>query len=107
MRDRVAVAGTIFGILGIGLVAFMPAARAADAEAGQRLVRQWCTSCHVAEGRTGTDMAPPLSAVVNERQRKEGYLRAWLADPHPPMPNLSLTKQEIDDIVAYLETLKR
>jgi hypothetical protein len=26
-------------------------------------------------------------------------------DPHPPMLNISLSRQQIDDIVAYLGTL--
>jgi mono/diheme cytochrome c family protein len=25
--------------------------------------------------------------------------------PHPPMPSISLSRQQIDDIVAYLSTL--
>jgi hypothetical protein len=25
--------------------------------------------------------------------------------PHPPMPNISLSRQQIDDIVAYLSSL--
>jgi len=25
--------------------------------------------------------------------------------PHPPMPSISLSRQQIDDIVAYLGTL--
>jgi mono/diheme cytochrome c family protein len=32
-------------------------------------------------------------------------VRAWLADPHPPMPNFNLSRQQIDDIVAYLDSL--
>jgi hypothetical protein len=34
-------------------------------------------------------------------------LRAWLADPHPPMPGLDLANQQEDDIIAYLMSLKK
>ena len=33
-------------------------------------------------------------------------IAAWLTDPHPPMPKLSLSKDEIDNLVAYIETMK-
>jgi len=31
---------------------------------------------------------------------------AWLAEPHPPMPNLNLSKDKIGHLIAYIETLK-
>ncbi len=34
-------------------------------------------------------------------------LRAWLADPHPPMPKFDLTRAETDAIIAYIKSLKR
>ncbi len=77
-----------------------------DPEAGRSLALQWCTSCHVVdlEGH-GTDAAPPLPMLVQQELRTPDQLRAWLTAPHPPMPDLALSRQEIEDIVAYLETL--
>jgi mono/diheme cytochrome c family protein len=77
-----------------------------DPEAGHDLVRSWCTACHVVdlEG-TGTDAGPPLPALLAGKQRTADEIRGWLADPHPPMPNLNLSRQEIDDILAYLQSL--
>jgi mono/diheme cytochrome c family protein len=77
-----------------------------DPEAGRDLVRSWCTACHVVdlEG-TGTDAGPPLPALLTGKQRSADEIRGWLVDPHPPMPNPNLSRQEIDDILAYLESL--
>lgn len=84
------------------------AARAADADKGRAIARQWCASCHIVEaGQPGGDAAPPFATIANDRTRSPGALRAWLANPHPPMPNLHLSRGEIDDVVAYLETLRR
>jgi len=33
-------------------------------------------------------------------------LAAFLANPHPPMPNLSLSRRDIQDLLAYIATLK-
>jgi mono/diheme cytochrome c family protein len=77
-----------------------------DPEAGRDIVRSWCTACHVVdlEG-TGTDAGPALPSLLAGQQRSADEIRGWLADPHPPMPNLNLSRQEIDDILAYLESL--
>ena len=77
-----------------------------DPEAGRDIVRSWCTACHVVdlEG-TGADAGPPLPALLAGKQRSADQIRGWLADPHPPMPNLNLSRQEIEDILAYLESL--
>ena len=77
-----------------------------DPEAGRDIVRSWCTACHVVdlEG-TGADAGPPLPALLAVKQRSADEIRGWLADPHPPMPNLNLSRQEIDHILAYLESL--
>ena len=45
--------------------------------------------------------------IAKKADRSPETLRAWLTLPHPPMPNPSLTRSEIDDIIAYLNSLKR
>ena len=82
--------------------------QAADPAAGYRLASQWCTSCHIVEpGAGGSDAARPFEAVANDPNFTEDGLRAWLADPHPPMPNFDLTRAEVDAIIAYIKSLRR
>jgi mono/diheme cytochrome c family protein len=45
--------------------------------------------------------APP--ALLGHRQRTGDELRGSLAARRPPMPDLALSRQEIEDIVAYLQ----
>lgn len=89
--------------------AFPLAAKAADADHGRVIARQWCASCHIVEpGQTAAaDSAPAFARIANDPARAPSAQRAWLSSPHPPMPNLALSRGEIDDIVAYLETLRR
>lgn len=101
MRRRAAMA---VALIGLGA---SPVAAQGDSEAGRDLAERWCTSCHVVEPEgPGTDAAPPLPALMADGGRTADDLRAWLSDPHPPMPDLALTRQEIEDIVAYLERLR-
>lgn len=73
-----------------------------------------CGSCHQDAAK-----APALAGVG--RRYPSSELRLWLRDPEllyarrgkrplnagfPPMPRMTLTPEEIDDLVAYLTTLK-
>ena len=76
-----------------------------DADVGRELARRWCTACHVVDREgTGTDAGPPLPSLLADKPSAE-EIEGWLADPHPPMPNLDLSRQEINDIMAYLQSL--
>jgi cytochrome c len=84
----------------------LPARAQGDPEQGRVLTRTWCTSCHVVDQEgLGADAGPALPALLGDGQRTADEIRGWLAAPHPPMPDFDLTRQEIEDIVAYLESL--
>lgn len=86
----------------------MPLAAQADAAAGERLARQWCVNCHVLPGtpaKTTVPQGPPSFPAIAQHL-DPGTLRAFLSHPHKPMPDLALTRAEIEDLVAYIETLK-
>lgn len=81
---------------------------AANREAGFRLARQWCSGCHsVDQSQTGTDAAPSFQSIAQSQTEDDAWLKAWLAAPHPAMPDLNLSRAEIDDIVAYLSSLAK
>ena len=81
-------------------------AAAGNAEAGRQLIMRSCSSCHATESSaTATDNAPPFSAVAKTNKERPAWIRGWLMSPHPPMPNISLSRQQIDDIIAYLSSL--
>lgn len=83
-----------------------PALAAGDADAGHQLAQQWCTGCHIVDSASqGPDTAPPFPAVARRTPGDHGWVRAWLGAPHPPMPNFNLSRRQIDDIVAYLDSL--
>ena len=84
------------------------AAEFGDEERGRNYSVANCARCHVvADGvGKGTDGAPPFKSMPNELKRTEPQLRAFLARPHGAMPDFSLTRQEIADVVAYIESLR-
>lgn len=82
-------------------------AEAADPEAGRRLAQEWCSSCHYVEGgRAASDAAPAFAEIANRPDATPEGWEAWLADPHPPMPNFSLSREETKAIIDFLQSLR-
>ena len=91
--------------LALLLIAATPAA-AADPENGAELAGRWCAQCHDVKGHTTSDRIPGWRQIVNERGRSTAFLKSFLVRPHGEMPPIDLSRRQIDDIVAYIETLK-
>jgi mono/diheme cytochrome c family protein len=104
-----AVDGRRLGALAIacGLLAAPLLAQAQDPAEGVPLAKAWCAGCHAidAEG-AGNEIAPRFETIMSERGRSEEWLEAWLSVPHETMPNLSLSRLEIANLVAYLNSLR-
>jgi mono/diheme cytochrome c family protein len=85
------------------------AANAADANHGQTLARRWCATCHVvaANQQRPTGEAPPFAVIAKRTDFDTTRLANFLLNPHPKMPNMSLTRIEAADLVAYIATLAR
>lgn len=110
MRMNIQTMRSLFlaGLSAVALFLSPGAVAAQKAGEGLRLSRQWCSSCHIVEpGASGSDAARPFEAIANDSGFSGDGLRAWLADPHPPMPNLDLSRAETEAIIDYLLSLRR
>jgi mono/diheme cytochrome c family protein len=88
-----------------GIATAFPLA-AADVAKGTQLARQWCAHCHVvgaAPSPSTVQQGPPAFATIGMTVEQ---MRAFLTRPHGAMPDLALTRSEIDDVIAYIETLR-
>ncbi|HUP69622.1 MAG TPA: cytochrome c oxidase subunit II [Acidimicrobiales bacterium] len=90
-----------------------------EAAAGAAAFRaKGCASCHTVKGFAAGEVGPDLTHFAQRDtfagaifKNDERNLRAWLRDPPAEkpgsiMPDLDLTEDEIDDLIAYLDTLK-
>ena len=86
----------------------VPAAAAGDVNAGKRLAEMWCSSCHLVspEQKQATAAVPPFSEIAKRPNFDVARLAFFLLDPHPVMPNMSLTRKEAQDIAAYIKSLR-
>ncbi len=74
---------------------------------GRSIAYRWCSSCHLVGPEDAvSDGAPTFSQIAKDPYFTSDRLRGWLAAPHEPMPDLELSRQEIDALVAYLQSLR-
>jgi mono/diheme cytochrome c family protein len=92
----------------LAAICVAPLAARADAAAGARMALQWCANCHIVNGggpSAAVPQGPPTFRTIAGHLDTE-QLRAFLTRPHGAMPDLALTRAEINDVIDYIETLK-
>ena|SRR5579864_2184527 len=101
------------GLVTLALIFFTTVAAvspgfAADATRGGELAQRWCASCHVVGdgGPTTAPQGPPSFRAIAQGGLSAEQLRAFLSHPHGAMPDLALSRSEIDDLIAYIGTLR-
>jgi mono/diheme cytochrome c family protein len=79
-------------------------AYAADVDHGETLAKRWCAACHVvAPDQThGRDNAPPFATIAKIPGFDADAIARFLMNPHPKMPDMQLTRDEADDLAAYI-----
>ncbi len=83
--------------------------RRASAESGLELARKFCQACHIiaADGTETAPVGPPsFPSIANKPGQTAERIIGALVAPHPPMPDMHLTNDEMQDIIAYLDTLR-
>src|SRR5437868_6201600 len=84
---------------------------AATIARGRELAERACGGCHAINGGAGGVTiqginAPSFRAIAGRPNQTPQRLQSFIMTPHRPMPGIPLSLAEVDDIVAYLLTLK-
>ncbi len=89
----------------LAVVAVTSLTSSADIAHGERLARRWCASCHVvaADQRQGNTQASPFSAMAKIPGLNAEKIALFLLAPHPPMPDMSLSRSEAADLAVYIK----
>jgi mono/diheme cytochrome c family protein len=110
--SRLAAAGIVCGA---GLLLAAAPTRAAEEpfepspDRGLALASKFCKECHVVEsGSTSVVPAgpPTFNAIATRPDQTVERMRNVLINPHPPMPDMSLSNSEILDLIAYVDKLR-
>lgn len=114
-------------VVGLGLLAFMPAASAQDAAAGEKVFLQ-CRSCHQVGPTAKNQIGPVLNGLFgraaghvegytySEANKKSGItwdeatFRDYIRDPKAKVPGTKMVyvglkdEKRVGDLIAYLHT---
>jgi mono/diheme cytochrome c family protein len=88
--------------------ALTTAAFAADPNKGREIARRWCAVCHLVatdQERVPT-VAPPFATIGRRPGFDVKQLQQSMLAPHPRMPDRGLSREEAEDIAAYIAGLR-
>jgi mono/diheme cytochrome c family protein len=95
------------------LCALAPAAHGqtpATIARGQEIAERACGGCHAIADRPGSTVqgtaAPSFGAIAGRPNQTPQRLQTFIMTPHRPMPGIPLSLAEVDDVVAYILSLK-
>jgi mono/diheme cytochrome c family protein len=78
-------------------------------ERGRAYAMARCASCHaIREGEAPSPnlAAPPFQVIADTPGMTRTALNAWLHNPHPSMPILIVEQDRIDDLSAFLGSMR-
>ncbi len=96
----------------IGLIAAALAALAQDLPgniaSGRHTAESWCTRCHqiYLDELTPFSYPPNFVEIANMPSTTALAINVFLRTSHDVMPNYRLSREEIDDIVVFIMSLK-
>ena len=81
-----------------------------DPEQGRLYAARVCAECHVT-GRQGGAMDPSgarsFKEISNRPDTTAISLAAWLQSEHVNMPHIMLAPHDLNDVIAYIVSLKK
>jgi mono/diheme cytochrome c family protein len=76
---------------------------------GQRVAETICAECHAVQKgatRSANANAPAFEKLAKTPGMTAMAFRVWLRSSHKEMPNIMLKTEEVDDVIAYVQSLK-
>ncbi len=101
----------LYGALSLGLLPQLalaqepePKMSRPDPAKGAQLAQRWCAACHIVskDQTRATDGTRSFAAIAQGADFNVEKLAFFLLDPHPVMPNMTLSRDEARDIAAYI-----
>jgi len=100
---RLFLASAILVAASAGLAAEQPGT--GDPQAGFAYAKEVCANCHaISDYASPVPAATPFDKIAISKSAEA--LFAWMHSTHPTMPNIALTQQDLNDVIAYILSLK-
>jgi len=105
--------GFLVTVGAVFIAATGPAMAKGNAEAAAPIVAEYCTACHVIPGykprfAKGEVDAPDFQKMADHPNvYTHERLKTFLSKPHFPMTKYILSASDIDNLVAFIEALRK
>jgi mono/diheme cytochrome c family protein len=110
MDIRIAVSALWLSVLGAGAgLAANPVTSAPDPQHGKDLAERLCSNCHLVtstQENANVDV-PSFVEIANMEGQTAGSIMAKIVIPKHPMPVIPITKAELNDLAAYIMSLRK
>jgi cytochrome c len=80
-----------------------------DTSNGHAIAERICVACHaIGPGYSGEGRAdvPSFVAIAQDPNMTQDRITGAIVMPHPQMPAVPLSRREVGDLVAYIQSLK-
>jgi mono/diheme cytochrome c family protein len=80
-----------------------------DPRKGLAYAQEICSTCHNVlrtDAPSPNKQAPPFKKIANTPGMSVTALTVWSRTTHPTMPNLVIAPEDMDDLIAYIVTLR-
>jgi mono/diheme cytochrome c family protein len=82
-----------------------------DVKTGGQLAEKLCVTCHIVGREAGAASVPAdvpsFEHIANMPGQTAEAIAGRIVVPHPPMPQIQLTREEIGDLAVYILSLRK
>lgn len=92
-----------------GALAPASAQESSDLHRGREYAKRVCAECHAVlpeDKISPNDKAPTFRTIANTPGMSRIAIIVWFQSPHPTMPHLVPADDNLDDVIAYIQSLK-
>lgn len=109
MLARTVLTVAMLSLAGPGAGLAGPVTSAPDPVHGKDLAQRLCSNCHLVSSeqeQVNVDI-PSFHEIANMEGQTEGSIMAKIVIPKHPMPVIPITKPELNDLAAYIMSLRK
>lgn len=96
---------------GTGLFGVVHAQIHPDVKTGHEIASKLCSGCHLVDEKTAKASVPAdvpsFMEIANKPDQTSEKIAGRIVVPHPPMPTINLTREEIGDVAVYILSLRQ
>ena len=89
--------------------ATVPIVDVGDARKGLAYAEKFCSACHnvlATDATSPNKQAPPFKSIAKTPGMSITALTVWSRTSHPTMPNFVIAPEDMDDLIAYIMSLR-